>query len=164
MELSEELVGEIRQVADNYPNARSAIMPALYLAQAQYQYLETDVLRAVAVTLDVPEIWVFELATFYTMYHTEPVGKYHIQLCTNVSCLLGKAEHLKQYMEERLQIETGETTEDGKFTLSKVECIGSCDKAPAMMVNQDYYENLDQVFVEQIIDRLMVQSSSDQET
>ncbi len=158
MEITGSVAEQIEQAAKNYPNRRSAIMPALYLAQENYGCLTGDVLEAVANALNVPEIWVFELATFYTMYHTEPIGKYHIQLCTNVSCLLNKSAAIQGYIETRLRIKNGETTVDGKFTLTAVECLGSCDKAPAMMVNTTYYENLDVKRIGEIIDQLNEQN------
>ncbi len=145
---------QIELITDRYPNRRSAIMPALFLAQKQHGYLSGEVQAQVAGILDVPEIWVFELATFYTMFHTEPIGTFHIQVCTNVSCLLRRADNLLKFLENRLQIKTGETTEDGRFSLSSVECLGACDKAPALMVNQDYFENQDEDKIDQILDRL----------
>lgn len=145
---------QIELITDRYPNRRSAIMPALFLAQKQHGYLCGEVQAQVAGILDVPEIWVFELATFYTMFHTEPIGTFHIQVCTNVSCLLRRADNLLKFLENRLQIKTGETTEDGRFSLSSVECLGACDKAPALMVNQDYFENQDEDKIDQILDRL----------
>lgn len=154
MEITGSVAEQIELAAKNYPNRRSAIMPALYLAQENYGCLTGDVLEAVANALNVPEIWVFELATFYTMYHTEPIGKYHIQLCTNISCLLNKSAAIQGYIETRLRIKNGETTDDGKFTLTAVECLGSCDKAPALMVNKTYYENLDVKRIGEILDQL----------
>jgi len=154
MEISGSVTEQIKQAAKNYPNRRSAIMSALYLAQKNYGCLTEEVLEAVANTLNVPEIWVFELATFYSLYHTKPIGKFHIQLCTNISCLLNKSAAIQGYIETRLQIQNGETTDDGKFTLSTVECLGSCDKAPALMVNETYYENLDVRRTGEILDQL----------
>ncbi|WP_419902646.1 NADH-quinone oxidoreductase subunit NuoE [Kiloniella sp.] len=149
-----DLREQIEIVTKRYPNNRSAIMPALFIAQKQYGYLGGDVLQQVADILDVPEIWVFELATFYTMFHTESIGEYHIQVCTNVSCLLRRAENLVGYLENRLKIKAGETTNDGRFSLSSVECLGACDKAPALMVNQDYFENQDEEKLGQLLDQL----------
>lgn len=160
MQLPADIVYQIEMAAKKYPTPRSAIMPSLYLAQSRYDYLTSDVLKNIAEILDIPEIWVFELATFYTMYHTEAVGKYHIQLCTNVSCLLCKADVIKTYLEKRLQIKSGETTADGRFSLSMVECLGSCDKAPALMVNQQYHEYLDETRIGEILDHLMEKSEA----
>jgi NADH-quinone oxidoreductase subunit E len=108
----------------------------------------------VADVLDVPEIWVYELATFYDMFHTEPVGRFHIQVCTNVSCLLLEAEGIVAHLERRLGIERGETTPDGLFTLSTAECLGSCDTAPVMQVNYTNHENLSARRIDEILENL----------
>ena len=151
---------QIEGFVARYPTRRSAIMPALCLAQECEGSLHGEILKDIADVLDVPEIWVYELTTFYSMFRTEPVGKFHIQLCTNVSCLLCRSGQLLEHFEQRLQIGEGETTPDGLFTLSTVECLGSCDKAPALMVNQDYHENLDETRVCEIIDQLMENSEN----
>ena len=96
--------------AKRYPNQRSAIMPALFLAQKEHGHLSGDLLREVAGILDVPEIWVYEVSTFYGMFHTEPVGKFHIKICTNLSCQLLEAESLLAHLESRLAIEAGGNT------------------------------------------------------
>lgn len=137
-----------------YPNRRSAIMPALYLAQAEHGHLSGDVLLEVADVLDVPEIWVYELATFYDMFHTEPVGTFHIHVCTNISCLLLEAEGIVAHLENRLGIERGDTTPDGLFTLATAECLGSCDTAPVLQVNNVFYENLTAKRIDEILDEL----------
>jgi NADH-quinone oxidoreductase subunit E len=137
-----------------YPNRRSAIMPALYLAQAEHGHLSGDVLLEVADVLDVPEIWVYELATFYDMFHTEPVGTFHIHVCTNISCLLLEAEGIVAHLENRLGIERGDTTPDGLFTLATAECLGSCDTAPVLQVNNVFYENLSAKRIDEILDEL----------
>ena len=115
------LRNSIEEAAKRYPNPRSAIMPALYLAQKEHGYLSGDLLKEVAGILDVPEIWVYEVSTFYGMFHTEPVGEFHIKICTNLSCQLLEAESLPAHLEKRLAIEAGETTPDGMLTLSCVE-------------------------------------------
>ena len=145
---------KIEEVAGRYPNRRSAIMPALYLAQAENAALSGDVLLEVADVLDVPEIWVYELATFYDMFHTEPVGTFHIHVCTNVSCLLLEAEGIVAHLESRLGIERGDTTPDGLFTLSTAECLGSCDTAPVMQVNYAFHENLSERRIDEILEKL----------
>ncbi len=145
---------KIEEVAGRYPNRRSAIMPALYLAQAENAQLSGEVMQEVADVLDVPEIWVYELATFYDMFHTEPVGRFHIQVCTNVSCLLLEAEDIVAHLESRLGIERGDTTPDGLFTLSTAECLGACDTAPVMQVNYTSYENLSEGRIDEILENL----------
>ena len=144
----------IEEAASHYPTRRSAIMPALHLAQQRYGTLTNEVLAAVANILTVPEIWVFEAVTFYSMFHTEPVGRFHIQLCNNVSCLLTDAQALLGHLEGILHLKTGETTDDGLFTLSTVECIGACDKAPVLMINDVYHNNVTLEGVDLLINEL----------
>lgn len=156
--LTKEMRKKIEEAATRYPQRRSAIMPALFLAQEEHGYLPDAVLLEVADVLDVPEIWVYEIATFYTMFNTEPVGRFHIKLCTNVSCLLLEAGSLLCHLQGRLGIARGETTGDGLFTLSVVECLGSCGTAPVMQINETYYENLSAGGIDQILDELKTQA------
>lgn len=140
--MQSDLRARIEEAATRYPDKRSAIMPALFLAQEEYACLTGDILADVADVLDVPEIWTFEIATFYSLLHTEPVGEFNFQVCTNVSCLLLRAERIVGHLEDSLGINCGETSSDGRFSLSTVECLGSCDTAPVLMVNDDYHENM----------------------
>ena len=148
------LAPDITQVKKCYPTQRSAIMPALYLVQEKYGFIDETAYQAISEILDVPEIWVYELASFYTLYNRKEIGKYHLQLCTNVPCMLCSAYDLLDHLQTRLGIKTGQTTQDGLFTLATVECIGSCDVAPAMMINQDYHTNLSKERVDQLLDQL----------
>jgi NADH-quinone oxidoreductase subunit E len=153
-----DLATPLREILARYPKARSAIMPALYLAQEKYGHLDGTVYAAIAELLDVPEIQVFEVASFYTLFARKPLGTFHIQLCDNLSCMLLGADHMRACLEHRLGISAGQTTKDGLFTLSLVECIGSCDVAPAMMINQDQYSNLDEASLTDILDQLTLNS------
>nr|WP_255733565.1 NADH-quinone oxidoreductase subunit NuoE [Ruegeria sp. Ofav3-42] len=141
----------IEAAAARYPDQRSAIMPALYIAQKERGVLTGEVLEEVADILGVERIWVYELATFYTLYHTEPVGRFHLQLCNNLSCMLCGAEALQAHMEQVLGIANGGTTEDGLFTMSTVECLGACEMAPVMQVGDDYHGNLDTVRIDDLL-------------
>ncbi|GCA49597.1 NADH-quinone oxidoreductase subunit 2 [Sinorhizobium sp. KGO-5] len=134
---------EIEAAAARYPERRSAIMPALMIAQKEHGHLPGPVLEDVAEILGVERVWVYELATFYTLFHTEPIGRFHLQLCDNVSCMLCGSEALLEHLETTLGIRKGETTPDGAFTLSTVECLGACEMAPVMQVGDDYHGNLD---------------------
>lgn len=145
---------KIEAAAARYPNQRSAIMPALLIAQKEHGYLPGPVLEEVADILGVERIWVYELATFYTLFHTEPIGLFHLQLCDNVSCMLCGSENLLKHLETVLQIRKGETTPDGLFTLSTVECLGACEMAPVMQVGDDYHGKLDDARVDQLLDSL----------
>jgi len=145
---------KIKAAAARYPNQRSAIMPALLIAQKEHGYLPGPVLEEVADILGVERMWVYELATFYTLFHTEPVGLFHLQLCDNVSCMLCGSEDLLKRLETALGIKKGETTPDGLFTLSTVECLGACEMAPVMQVGDDYHGNLDVARVNALLDNL----------
>jgi len=145
---------EIEEAAARYPNRRSAIMPALLIAQKEHGHLPGPVLEEVADILGVERIWVYELATFYTLFHTEPVGRFHLQLCDNVSCMLCGAEDLLRHLEGVLGIKKDETTSDGLFTLSTVECLGACEMAPVMQVGDDYHGNLDVARLDALLESL----------
>jgi NADH-quinone oxidoreductase subunit E len=134
---------EIEAAASRYPDRRSAIMPALMIAQKEHGHLPGPVLEEVAEILGVERVWVYELATFYTLFHTEPIGRFHLELCDNVSCMLCGSEALLKHLETTLGIRKGGTTPDGVFTLSTVECLGACEMAPVMQVGDDYHGNLD---------------------
>ncbi len=149
-----DLSDSIHEIMTHYHKNRSAIMPALYLAQEKYGTVDGVVYQAIAEILDVPEIWVFEVASFYHMYNREKLGKYHLQLCTNVSCMLLGAYDVLDHLERRLAIKEGATTPDGLFTLSSVECIGACDMAPVMMINERYHDNLTNERMDEILDSL----------
>jgi NADH-quinone oxidoreductase subunit E len=144
----------IEAAASRYPDRRSAIMPALMIAQREHGHLPGPVLEEVADILGVERIWVYELATFYTLFHTEPIGMFHLQLCDNVSCMLCGSEDLLTHLEARLGIRKGETTPDGLFTLSTVECLGACEMAPVMQVGDDYHGDLDVVRLDALLDSL----------
>ncbi|MBY5612920.1 NADH-quinone oxidoreductase subunit NuoE [Rhizobium leguminosarum] len=145
---------KIKEAAARYPDQRSAIMPALLIAQREHGHLPGQVLEEVADILGVERIWVYELATFYTLFHTEPVGMFHLQLCDNVSCMLCGAEDLLKHLETALAIRKGDTTPDGLFTLSSVECLGACEMAPVMQVGDDYYGALDVARIDALLDNL----------
>lgn len=145
---------KIEAAAAPYPDNRSAIMPALLIAQKEYGYLPGPVLEEVANILGIERIWVYELATFYTLFRTEPVGIFHLQLCDNVSCMLRRSEELLKHMEAVLGIKKGSTTPDGLFTLSTVECLGACEMAPVMQVGDDYYGDLDIARIDTLLNEL----------
>lgn len=154
VEFTPENRKEFDALLTHYPNKRAALLPTLWIAQKQFGWISQKVMEYVGQLLDLPPIKVYEVVTFYTMYNQKPVGKYHIQLCRTLSCeLCGKAEILK-HLKNKLGIKAGETTADGKFTLSEVECLGSCGTAPMMQLNEDYYENLSAAKVDEILNGL----------
>jgi NADH-quinone oxidoreductase subunit E len=128
-----------------YPpeHRRSGVFEALRVVQEAHEgSLTTDLMDAVADYLRIPRIEVYEVATFYSMYYLQPVGKHIIDVCTNISCMLNGAEKIVEHAKQKLQIELNETTSDGKFTLKSVECLGACTGAPACQIGKKYYENL----------------------
>jgi NADH-quinone oxidoreductase E subunit len=137
-----------------YPIKRAAIMPTLWLAQEEFGWLSHEVLAYVAELLELSPAYVASVASFYTMYYKRPMGRHHVQVCTNLSCNLVGAERIVDCVRERLGIELGQTTADRKFSLSEVECLGSCGTAPMMQINDDYWENLTPERTLEIIDRL----------
>ncbi|UDG82385.1 NADH-quinone oxidoreductase subunit NuoE [Candidatus Vallotia cooleyia] len=135
--ISDKGLREIDRAVAKYPAGRqkSAVMAALAIAQCEQGWLSPELMQFIANHLKMPAIAVQEIATFYTMYETAPVGQYKITLCTNLSCQLGGAEEAAKYLKQKLGINFGETTPDGKFTLKKGECFGACGDAPVMLLN-----------------------------
>ena len=154
MILTAESIQQMKEKAAKYPRRKSAILPALTIAFHQVGHLNDDIYREIAGAIKVPYVEVAEAATFYTMFPKQPVGKYLIQVCHNISCALLGSDSLIGYLEEKLGIKKGETTPDNLFTLISVECLGSCATAPMMQINQDYYENLTREKVDQILEEL----------
>jgi NADH-quinone oxidoreductase E subunit len=153
--LSEESKNRIQRLQEEYPDQGSALLPALYLAQRDYGgWLPDQAYDELAALMELPAAYVAAAASFYTMFNRRPVGRYLIQVCTNISCSLLGAEHLLDYLGSKLGIEPGETTADGKFTLMEVECLGSCGTAPMMQIGDRYYESLTEAKVGEILDSL----------
>ena len=121
---------------------QSAVMEALMVVQGENGYLTPAAMDAVAEYLEMPAISVYEVATFYSMYELKPLGRHLVNVCTNISCLLRDSAGVVQHLEKKLDIKLGETTQDGRFTLRTVECLGACVNAPMMQVDKDYHENL----------------------
>ena len=151
---SEEIKKKIEEIIAHYPQKSAALLPVLHLTQLEFGQISAEEEKAVATLLGIKPIEVREVVTFYSMFLREPVGKYHIQVCSNLSCTILGAETLLDYLKAKLGIEVGESTEDQKFTLTTVECLGACECAPCMMVNFDYHGNLDQAKIDEILDTL----------
>lgn len=153
--LSSEAKARILQLKSRYPQAKSALLSALHLAQREHNgWLSDEVMAEVAEVLALPPAEVRSVASFYTMFNRQPVGKHLVQVCTNLSCSLLGAEHIVEHLKRTLGIEVGETTADGLFTLLEVECLGSCGTAPMMQINDTYYENLTVERVDDILSQL----------
>lgn len=151
---SEQDKKKLAEIRSHYPDARAATLPALHYAQDLNGFVSEDVIDQVASELDLPRAHVLHVATFYTMYNKKPVGRFHIQVCTNIACSLLGARHLVQKLEEELGISPGDTSEDGMFTLTEVECLGSCGTAPMMQVNDSFYEDLTEQKLLNLIDAM----------
>ena len=156
--LTESIKGKIDTWVAKFPigKQRSAIIGSLHAVQEHNQgYLTPELMDAVADYLDLPRIYVYEVATFYSMFQTEPVGRNEIAICTNISCMLSGSDMIVQHIEDRLNIKLGESTKDGNIFLKKEEeCLAACTGAPMMMVNHQYIENLDIEKVNEILDKL----------
>ncbi len=153
-EFSELTKKRIEEVLARYPQKKAALLPVLHLVQQEIGFISVAEEKQVADLLEIKPIQVREVVTFYTMYNRQPAGKYHIQVCSNLTCSMLGAQTLIDYVKEKLGIELGETTEDKRFTLSTVECLGACEHAPCVMVNFDYYGNLDKKTIDEILDNL----------
>lgn len=144
-------------IFQRYPTDRrpSAIIPLLHLAQQEFGgWVSREAMDVVAEMVGVAPMRVYEVATFYTMFNLKPVGKYHVQVCTNISCWLCGSDGITGAVRKRLEVDFGGTTRDGRFTLTEVECLGACVNAPMMQINDDYHENLTPESAVQVLDKL----------
>ncbi|MDH5357638.1 MAG: NADH-quinone oxidoreductase subunit NuoE [Gammaproteobacteria bacterium] len=150
---------DVRQQIDSwvakYPagQSQSAVIPSLHIVQvANDGWLSQSVMDALANYLSIPAISVYEVASFYTMFDLKPVGSHKVNVCTNISCMLNGSEEMVSHLEKRLGVKLGETTQDGRFTLKEVECLGACCGAPMMQLDRDYHEHLTTEKIDQILD------------
>ena len=154
MQFSDTTYKKFQEVLTHYPTKRAAILPTFWLAQQEFGYVSPETMEYIGKLLDLSPAYVAAVASFYTMFNKEPVGKFHVQVCTNLSCTLLGAERIVECVEKKLGVGLGQTTPDKQFTLSEVECLGSCGTAPVAQVNDDYYENLTPEGVVKLIDEL----------
>lgn len=140
--LSQKFYDEMKKLEPRYPTKVALLLPALHAAQDETGWLPPEVIEEIGEYIGIHPAQVKEVASFYTMYNLQPVGKYHLKICTNVACALRGVEDVVSHCEKKLGICMGETTPDKKFTLMEEECLGACGTAPAMMLNNDYVENL----------------------
>lgn len=152
--LNEASVARIQELTKEYPNLKSALVPALYVAQREKGWLSREDMIEVAEELDLPESHVYGVASFYSMFFAQPVGHNVVQVCTTSPCVLRGANEISQCFQKRLGIGIKETTPDGKFTLMEVECLAACHEAPMAQINEDYYLQLDEAKVDEIISAL----------
>ncbi len=142
---------QIQKITERYPERQAAVMPVLWLAQKKWGWLSLPVMQAVADALDLTLAHVQGVATFYTMYWKKPMGRRHVQVCTNISCMLRGGEQIYHHVKDRLGIGHMERTSDGEFSLEEVECMGACGGAPMIAVNEDYFENVSIEDVERLL-------------
>jgi NADH-quinone oxidoreductase subunit E len=152
--LSAEGARRVEELVRRYPKKEAALLPVLHLVQREKGFISPEAEEWVAATLGVPALLVREVLSFYTLLHRKPVGRYVIQVCRNISCFLAGSADIVKYFEARLGIREGETTADGKFTLQAVECLGNCDHAPCLMINDDDYGPVTREAVDGILKRL----------
>ncbi|MBC8035336.1 MAG: NAD(P)H-dependent oxidoreductase subunit E [Chitinophagaceae bacterium] len=154
-QFSEEKLNKIKEIVTHYPEGeqKSALLPVLHLAQQEFGgWLDVPVMDYVASLLSLEPIEVYEVATFYSMYNMKPVGKFMFEVCQTGPCMLRGSDDIIAYIEQKLSIKAGETTNDGMFTLKPVECLGACGYAPMMQLGNYYREHLTKEKVDQIID------------
>ncbi len=154
LEFSPEALQKFQETVSRYPKKEAAMLPVLYLAQQEFGYLSSEAIAYVAQLMDLSPARVYGVVTFYTMLNMKPIGKHHIQVCRTLPCALVGAEKITTLLKSKLGIQVGETTPDGKCTLSEVECLASCGTGPMMQINDDYYENLSEERVEEILKSL----------
>lgn len=153
-----EALARIEGILKRYPTKQAALLPVLWLAQETYGWISKESAEEVARILELPVSHVDGVLTFYTMFNLRPMGKNLLQVCTSISCHLLGAEKLVERCRRKLGIDLEQTSKDGKFTLVEVECIAGCDRAPSMMVNDKYYEPMDEAKLDQLLDRLARES------
>jgi NADH-quinone oxidoreductase subunit E len=156
---SPELAARFDKLVTLYPVKRSALVPMLLYAQDEVGYVSEAVIQEVAQRLDLIDLEVRSVLSYYSMLRTKPAGKYNVQVCTNISCMLRGGYEILDHCKKRLGIENKQTTPDGRFSLEEVECIGDCCSAPAMQVNYDFHDELTPEKVDEILDEYAAGSS-----
>lgn len=142
-QLSSEGKQKVLSELKRYESKQSAVLPALYIAQKENKgFVNPEVIQELSKVMDIPEAQINEVFTFYTMYNKKEVGKYHVQVCRTLSCMLNGAKDLTNHLCKELNVKLDQITTDGRFTVSEVECLGSCGTAPMMQIGNRYFENL----------------------
>ena len=152
MKFSDEFEQRFANMLAHYPTKRSALVPTLLYAQDEVGYLSDEVIREIAGRVDLSELEVRNVISYYSLLHTKPIGKFNVQVCRNISCMLCGADDVIAHVKKRLGIGHKGTTPDGMFSFEEVECIGACSWAPAMQVNYDFHEKLTAEKVDEVLD------------
>ena len=145
---------KIEELFPRYPQKRGALLPAIYLVQAETGWVSPDAARELADIFDIKPVEVWEVLTFYNMFYTSPQGRHHVYVCTNLPCSLRGARSMLKGIEAHLGVRCGQTTDDGRVTLGHEECLGSCGTAPVMRVDDRYHEGLDLEAAKRLVDEL----------
>ena len=153
MKFSQQFEARFAEMLTHYPTKRSVLVPTLLYAQDEVGFLSDEVIAELATRLELTELDVRNVISYYSMLTTKPRGKYNVQVCTNIACLLRGGEELLEHCEKKLGIRHKGTTADGQFSLEEVECIGACSWAPAVQVNYDFHENLTTEKMDQVLDQ-----------
>lgn len=145
----------VRKELARYEDRRSAIIPALFCVQNENGgWISPAAIESLSQLMDLPVAWIEEVFTFYSMFNKAPVGRYHVQVCCNISCAMNGGRALADHIGKTFEIKDGEISQDGRFCISRVECLGACDKAPMMQVNDKYYEGLTQKSAVEILQKM----------
>ena len=152
---SEATLKEYQEVLTHYPTRQAALLPTLWMAQREFGWISDEVAQYIADLMELPPAHVRSVLSFYTMFYRKPVGRWHLEVCANLSCRLRGADRIIEHIRHRLKVRPGETTADGKFSLSEVECLASCATAPMLQLNHDqFHENLTIESTDRLIDEL----------
>ncbi len=155
--LSAEGEAFVKKELDRYEDRHSAIIPSLFRVQEEHEgWISPECVTYLSHLMDLPESAIEEVLTFYTMFNRKPVGKLHVQVCTNISCSMNGGRELTEHLCKELDVKEGEVSANGRYTISRVECLGSCGTAPMMQVNDNYYENLTPQSAVQILKEMKV--------
>lgn len=154
MKESKDIVAEITRIIQKYPQKKAALIPVLHVFQERFGYIHPEMEKYIAEVLEIPLSSVKEVTDFYTMFKRKNLGKYHIIVCSSISCHLLGAKKIAEFIQDRLGISPGEVTRDGKFSLEEVSCLGYCDISPAIMINEEVYGNLTLEKVEKLLKEL----------
>ncbi len=152
--LTQENLKKAEDLRKHYPTSQAALLPVLWLAQEQEGWISEEMMRYIGKLLDLPFGHILGVVTFYTMYNSKKLGKYHIEVCTNISCMLRGSDKILETLEHRCGAKPGQTSADGKWTVNEVECMGACGGAPMIAIGEEYYENLTPEKTEKLLSSL----------
>jgi NADH-quinone oxidoreductase subunit E len=152
--LNDVNTAKVNELRNRYPTAQALVLPVLWIVQEQEGYISEDSMKYVAALLGLPFGHILGVVTFYTMLHSKPTGKHHIEICTNVSCMLRGSEKILEHLEKKLALKPGEVSADMRWSIEEAECLGSCGTAPMIAIGDEYYENLTIAKIDALIDTL----------